>query len=155
MLTYKIPNIKSFKSHDRPLTLDVVCNPHGDGGIVHGLCHPADVHLQAVVRAALRVTLAVARLPTLSFKAPGPWRPRWSDDGTANTVTWEEMHIYHNSGDPHHGTSCLQSLTAQVLLDLSVDAVPREVPTVGHCARVAATWWTLWPGWAFRTRGTL
>lgn len=82
------------KSHGGLLTLDVVCNSHGDAGIVHGLCHPADVHLQAVVRAALgvtlavlRVALAVARLSTLSFKAPRPWRPRWSDDCTPNTVT--------------------------------------------------------------------
>lgn len=113
------------------LILDVVCNPHGDVGIVYGLCHTANVHLQPVVRAALRVTLAVPRLSTLSFRASGPRRPRWSDDGTSNTVT------------------------AQILLDLSVDAVPREVPTVGHCAGVAATWWTLWTRWALRTRGTL
>lgn len=62
---------------------------------------------------------------------------------------------YHSIGETYVPTSCLQWLTAQILLDLSVDAVPREVPTVGHCARVAATWGTLWPRWALRTRGTL
>lgn len=79
-----------MESQERLLTPDVVCDPPGHAGVVHGLCHPAHVHLQAVVRAALavlRVALAVARLSTLSFVTPGPWRPRRPHDGTANVVT--------------------------------------------------------------------
>lgn len=41
-------------------------------------------------------------------------------------------HVYHGGGETYNGVGCLQSLTAQIFLDLSADALPREVPTVGH-----------------------
>lgn len=77
------------------LTLDVVCNLHGDVGVVQRLSEPADVDVsaRAALRVAMRVGLAlrvaldVTRLSTLSFLTSWSWRPWWSDDGATNIIT--------------------------------------------------------------------
>lgn len=118
------------------LILDVVCNFHGDTGVVQILRKPADINISAI-RAVSRVTLSIAlavcvaldvtRLSAISLLTPLSRRPRRSDDGTTNTVT------------------------GQILLNLSADALPREGSTVGDCSAVTA-WWTLWSLWSRRTR---
>lgn len=121
------------------LILDVVCNFHGDAGVVQILRKPADINLFAI-RAVSRVTLSIAlavcvaldvtRLSAISLLTPLSRRPRRSDDGTTNTVT------------------------GQILLNLSADALPREGSTVGDCSAVTAWWtlWSLWSLWSLRTR---
>lgn len=82
------------------LTLDVVCNLHGDIGVVQCLSKLADINLtvvSAVARVALGVALAltlcvaldVTWLSTFSLRTPWTLRPWRSRDGTTNTVTWD------------------------------------------------------------------
>lgn len=123
------------------MMLDVVCDFHGDVGVVQCLREPADVNvsaLGAVTRAAaaltlaleLRVVLDVTRISTVSLLTSGTRRPRRSDDGTTNVVT------------------------GQIVLNFRADALPREVSTVGNCTGVTA-WWTLWSLWTWGTRKAL
>lgn len=121
---------------EQALILDVVCNFHGDIGVVQSLCEPADINLSSVstvarialsvaltwsvalalsvaltlsITLALSIALDVTRLSTLStvsLLASWTWRPWRSDDGTTNVVT------------------------GQIVLNFSADALPREVSTI-------------------------
>lgn len=113
-INYSHPILTNHQSHEIFLTLDVVWHPHGDAGVVHGLCQPADVHLQvrATVRLALtvlRVALAVARIPALSFRASGSGRTWWSDDGTANIVTWRKTTHFVITAAAKHMTAPVET----------------------------------------------
>lgn len=116
------------------MILYVVCNFHGHAGVVERLGELADIDVPALgavasvallVALGLYVAVGVARLSAFSLLTLWTLRARRPDNGASNTVT------------------------GQILLNFSTNALPRDVPTVGHGSRVSA-WWSLG---TWRTRG--